>query len=166
MWPEHMGSRGSQEIMSCLLKYIKSLPPTVTHLDAYSDNAGGQNKDIVKRWCFIVSNIKIQTVDHKFLVSGHLFLECDQGLCSHREMQKEELFLLLYLAMGMHSWRKLAEKLQYLKWARTILNPSTKCQNWWKAKIKALDKCSVSILRSHLRIHLFTKKHWTKTYLY
>lgn len=29
MWPEQMGSRGSQEIMSCLLKYIKSLPPTV-----------------------------------------------------------------------------------------------------------------------------------------
>lgn len=69
----------------------------------------------IRKVSTIVSNTKIQTVDHKFLVSGHLFLECDQGLCSHREMQKEELFLFLYLVMGMHSWRKLAEKLQYLK---------------------------------------------------
>lgn len=48
MWPEHMGSRGSQEIMSCLLKYIESFLPTDTHLDAYSDNAGSQNKNMVQ----------------------------------------------------------------------------------------------------------------------
>lgn len=97
MWPEHLGSRGSQEIMSCLLKYIKSLPPTVKHLDAYSDNAGGQNKNknIVKFWCFIVSNTEIQTVDHKFLVSGHSFLECDQDFALIEKFKRNSSFVFV-----------------------------------------------------------------------
>lgn len=82
-------------------------------------------------------------------------------LCYHREMQKEELFCFWTWRLVCTRGEKLAEKLQYLKWARKILNPSTKCQNWWKAKTKALEKCIGSILRGHLRIHLFTKKHWT-----
>lgn len=80
MRSEHEASRGSQEIMSCLLKFIKNLPTNITHIDAFSDNAGGQNKNnnIIKFRCYVVSNTQIQSVDHRFLVSGHSFLECDQ----------------------------------------------------------------------------------------
>jgi hypothetical protein len=47
-----------------------------SHLTAFSDNAGGQNKGrfIVKFWLFIVRNINIPTVDHNFLISGHSFM--------------------------------------------------------------------------------------------
>lgn len=97
MWPECVGSRSSQEIMSCLLKYIKALPFSVKHLDAFSDNAGGQNKNknIVKFWCFIVSNTQIETVDHKFLVSGHSFLECDQDFALIEKCKKNSSFVFV-----------------------------------------------------------------------
>lgn len=80
MWHEGEGSKGSQEVMSCLLKYILSLPKTVTHIDAFSDNCGGQNKNknIVKFWMYIVQYTHIECVHHRFLVSGHSFMECDQ----------------------------------------------------------------------------------------
>lgn len=101
MWPEHMGSRGSLEIMSYLLKYIKSLPPTVqlqlqtSNWTPKKGNAGEQNKEIVKCWCFTVSNTKIQTVDHKFLVSGHLFLECDQDFALIEKCKRKSYFVFV-----------------------------------------------------------------------
>lgn len=45
MWRGGEGSKGSQDVISCLLKYIQSLPPTVTHIDAFSNNCSGQNKN-------------------------------------------------------------------------------------------------------------------------
>lgn len=80
MWHEAEGSKGSQDVMSCLLKYIQCLPETVTHIDSFSDNCGGQNKNknIVKFWMYIVQNTHIKSVDHRFFVSGHSFMECDQ----------------------------------------------------------------------------------------
>ena len=81
MWNESQATRGCKEIASCLLKFISSLPSSVTHLTAFSDNAGGQNKShfIVKFWLYVICNTNIQTLDHKFLVSGHSFMECDQN---------------------------------------------------------------------------------------
>lgn len=80
MWSENEASRGSQEILSCLYRFISGLSPHIKHIDAFSDNAGGQNKNkhIVKFWSFVVSNTPVETIDHKFLVSGHSFMECDQ----------------------------------------------------------------------------------------
>lgn len=80
MWHEGQASRGCQEISSCLLKYIRSLPPSVKHLTAFSDNCGGQNKShyTVKFWLYIVRNTNIETVDHRFFVCGHSYNECDQ----------------------------------------------------------------------------------------
>ena len=80
MWHEAEGRKGSQDVMSCLLKYIQSLPETVTHIDAFSDNCGGQNKNknIIKFWMYVVQYTHIKSVDHRFFVSGHSFMECDQ----------------------------------------------------------------------------------------
>lgn len=80
MWHEGQAGRGCQEIASCLLKFIKSLPSTVTHISAFSDNCGGQNKShlIVKFWLYIIRNTHVETVDHHFLIAGHSYNECDQ----------------------------------------------------------------------------------------
>lgn len=45
VWSENIASRGSQEIGSCLLYFIKSLPPNITKMIIYSDSCGGQNKN-------------------------------------------------------------------------------------------------------------------------
>jgi hypothetical protein len=81
MWNESKASRGCQNIASCLLNFIKSLPSNVTYLMAFSHNTGGQNKScfIIKYWLFVVCNTNIQIVDHKFLISGHSFMECNQN---------------------------------------------------------------------------------------
>jgi hypothetical protein len=45
IWHEGEASHGSQEIGSCLLRYVQELPQSVKHNEAFSDNAGGQNKN-------------------------------------------------------------------------------------------------------------------------
>lgn len=54
-------SRGSQEIKSCLIKFIQNLPAGITHIDAFSDNCCGQNKSkhVFKFWSYIVTNTQI-----------------------------------------------------------------------------------------------------------
>jgi hypothetical protein len=80
IWHEGEASRGFQEIGSCLLRFVQEIPPSVKHIEAFSDNAGGQNKNkqILKLWSYIVTYTQIRTVDHKFLISGHSFMVCDQ----------------------------------------------------------------------------------------
>jgi hypothetical protein len=97
MWHESDGSRGSAEVSSCLLRYIHDLPTTVRHLIAFSDNAGGQNKNVhvVKFWAYVVNSTHLETVDHKFLVSGHSYMECDRdfGLIEVLRKKSTNLFV-------------------------------------------------------------------------
>ncbi|CAH0558680.1 unnamed protein product [Brassicogethes aeneus] len=98
VWYEGQASRGCQEIASCLLKFIKTLPHHVKHITAFSDNCGGQNKShiIVKFWLYIIKNTHIESVDHRFLISGHSYNECDQdfGLV---ELRKKKVLTDLYV---------------------------------------------------------------------
>ena len=59
MWPENIASRGSDEITSCLLKYVYSLPTEPKHLIVYSDSCGGQNKNFYMMcfWVYVVLNL-------------------------------------------------------------------------------------------------------------
>lgn len=44
-WDESVASRGSSEVASCLLKFIKRLPECTKKIIAFSDSCGGQNKN-------------------------------------------------------------------------------------------------------------------------
>jgi len=81
VWDESVASRGPQEIGSCILHYVKNYI-TSTKLIMYSDQCGGQNRNIkMATICnYIVANtsLSVNEIDHKFLVSGHSFLPCDQ----------------------------------------------------------------------------------------
>ena len=78
MWPESVASRGSHEIGSCILKYLKLRASEATHLIVFSDACGGQNRNIniVCQWMYVVSNsdFAYSVVDHKFMISGHSYL--------------------------------------------------------------------------------------------
>lgn len=98
MWHEGQASRGCQEVASCLLKYIQSLPSTVKHLVAFSDNCGGQNKSalIVRFWAYVVANTQIESIDHRFFIPGHSFMECDQDFSvieNHKKMCENSVFV-------------------------------------------------------------------------
>ena len=81
VWDETIASSGSQEIASCILKHIQDIT-TQKHVMAYSDACTGQNRNIniALIWLKIVqpSDNNVETVDHKFMVSGHSFLPNDR----------------------------------------------------------------------------------------
>lgn len=81
VWDETNGKKGSNEIGSCLLKYIFfNLPDSVTHLTAFSDTCGGQNRNqfVCTALLFAVNKkTNLDLIDLKFMESGHSYLECD-----------------------------------------------------------------------------------------
>ena len=98
MWDETQGSRGSQEVASCLLHYCRSVPASVTHITAYSDCCGGQNRNenIALTWMYIVqsNDYSIASVDHKFFEPGHSYNVCDQdfGLIEKKKRRVENVW--------------------------------------------------------------------------
>ncbi|MEW8548265.1 MAG: hypothetical protein AB2693_32575, partial [Candidatus Thiodiazotropha sp.] len=80
LWNETEGNRGSCEIGTCLLLYLKSLPSNIDHVCFFSDSCTGQNRNrfIATALMHAVSTLPyIKTVDHKYLESGHTQMECD-----------------------------------------------------------------------------------------
>ena len=80
LWSEVDGHRGSDEIGSCLLSYLQSLPEHVKKIDFFSDNCRGQNKNIqIAAVClYAVKNIDhLDEIVHTFLENGHTMMKCD-----------------------------------------------------------------------------------------
>ena len=80
LWTELDGCKGSDEIGTCLLKYFRSLPTSISKVDMFSDNCGGQNKNIqiVAVCLYAVNSIDhLNEIQHTFLETGHTHLECD-----------------------------------------------------------------------------------------
>lgn len=80
VWDELNGNKGSNEIGSCLITYLKSLPKTVRHIASFSDTCGGQNRNrnIVAAMLYAVQMIdNLDTIDLKFMESGHSYLDAD-----------------------------------------------------------------------------------------
>lgn len=76
-WDETEGGRGSVEIGSCILQYIKDLldhnPEKELDIIFYSDNCGGQqkNKYLLSTYAYAIANMKVRSITHKFLIRGH-----------------------------------------------------------------------------------------------
>lgn len=81
VWDESVASRGSQEVGSCLLYYIKHFVKTKKVI-MYSDGCGGQNRNIkMALLCTHVvqsEEFSVEEIKHNFLVSGHSFMSCDR----------------------------------------------------------------------------------------
>ena len=81
MWHEGQASRGSQEIGSCLMKYLKQkVAENKKVFFAYSDACGGQNRNIniALFWSYAVTKLGVNEINHKFMVSGHSYLPNDR----------------------------------------------------------------------------------------
>lgn len=80
LWSEVDGKRGSNEISTCLNLYHLSLDSAIEHVILYSDACTGQNRNRIVATCLphsvaVIPQLKI--IDHKFLESGHTYMECD-----------------------------------------------------------------------------------------
>ena len=70
MWPETDGGRGSEDVASYLLRYIKEEKSGyVKHIIAFSDTCGGQNRNfnVVSFWIYCINCELVECVDHKFM---------------------------------------------------------------------------------------------------
>ena len=97
VWDESEGGRGSCEIGTCLLEYIKALPKEITHLSTFSDTCGGQNRNqfILATMLYAIQNDdnNLQTTDMKYMERGHSYLEADSmHACIEREKRHRKVY--------------------------------------------------------------------------
>lgn len=98
VWHEGMASRGPQEIGSCIMHYVKNYVQT-PNLIMYSDQCGGQNRNIkmaaICTYMTYSDNFSPKVISHKFLVSGHSYLPCDQdfGMIEKQKRYFKDIFL-------------------------------------------------------------------------
>ncbi|KAJ8928745.1 hypothetical protein NQ314_018649 [Rhamnusium bicolor] len=90
IWHEGIASRGGNEIISCLLKVINSGITSKKNLCIWCDNCTGQNKNrmMIFLFIFMVSVGLFDSVEQKFLISGHSYLPCDRDF-AHIEKRKK-----------------------------------------------------------------------------
>lgn len=98
MWPETDGGRGSEDVASCLLRYIKEEKGgDVKHIIAFSDTCGGQNRNfnVASFWIYCINCELVECVDHKFMYSGHSFLPNDRdfGSIEQRKRQVQTVYV-------------------------------------------------------------------------
>lgn len=98
MWDETKGSRGSQEIASCLVKHLKQNASGFSHIVMYSDSCTGQNRNIKLSLSLLKlvqdPNMQVDVIDHKFLESGHSYLpnDADFGIIESKARKKEHIY--------------------------------------------------------------------------
>ncbi|GLV32822.1 hypothetical protein CBL_00471 [Carabus blaptoides fortunei] len=97
VWDESVASRGPEEVGSGILYYIKLYVKT-TKLIMYSDQCDGQNSNIklpvLCQYTVSHPDYVVNEIDHKFLVSGHSYLLCDQefGLVEKQKKIFKDIF--------------------------------------------------------------------------
>ncbi len=98
LWDETCGNKGSAEIATFLIRYLENLPSEITSVVMYADTCGGQNrnKNVLAALLYVVNKNKtgLQTIDLKFLESGHSYLEADS---IHATIEREKKHKNIYV---------------------------------------------------------------------
>lgn len=87
LWTEDQGTRGPEEVGSSILAYLEIMKINNIAFDnliAWSDSAGGQNKNffIVCLWHYLINTGVFKKIDHKFPVVGHTFMDSDRDFAA------------------------------------------------------------------------------------
>ena len=102
LWTACNGKKGSIEIGTCLIKFIKSLPETIKHVILYSDCCAGQNRNqfVYTALLYALYSVPhIEVIEHKFLIPGHTQMECDTA---HSNIEVAAHPLTIYTE---HDWK-------------------------------------------------------------
>jgi len=97
LWDETRGKKGSAEIVTCLLKYLESIPDSIQHVILYCDTCSGQNcnRFMVAMMVHAVNTVRhLKTIDLKCMESGHSYLEPDS---IHASIERAKKHRQLYL---------------------------------------------------------------------
>ncbi|KAJ8948619.1 hypothetical protein NQ314_008382 [Rhamnusium bicolor] len=101
MWNEGVGGRGASEMASCLLRVLNNNVTNKKHLIIWSDNCVGQNKNkiILFVLIFFVIHGIFETVEHKFLISGHSFMASDRDFAL---IEKRKRLMKAFVPKDLH----------------------------------------------------------------
>ncbi|CAG9773351.1 unnamed protein product [Ceutorhynchus assimilis] len=99
-WTELNGKRGSSKIGTCLFKYLNQLAPHVDEVVFWSDTCGGQNRNqhVAALLLYAVQETHIEVIEHKFLESGHSYMEADS---MHSSIEKAKKYVSVF---AMNDW--------------------------------------------------------------
>lgn len=159
MWCESDGKRGSNEIGTCLLKFIKFMKENhgISEFSFYSDNCAGQNRNryIYSMWEYAAFIHKVN-IRHTFLEKGHTQ---NEGESVHATIECAKKGTIIYVPM---QWVTLVQSAKVTKQPYLVIQMSNnefldfKCLvenqqfNWKTSTNKNVIKCNhvkeVSIL--------------------
>lgn len=79
MWDEQIAKRGANEVASCLYDFLSKLAlKGVTEIYLWSDNCGGQNRNRIVFYMYLVAAINLNIkICHRFMEKGHTQNEGD-----------------------------------------------------------------------------------------
>ena len=100
-WMETDGKRGSNEVGTCLYRWLSSLPTTVEEAVLYSDTCGGQNRNqfTAALLLYVVQKTHLSVIHQKFLERGHTSMEVDS---MHAAIECAKKFTPVYSALDWH----------------------------------------------------------------
>lgn len=79
MWDESMAKRGSDEIGSCIVKYLSVSNVRARKTGYFSDNCGGHNKNwnMMSLGSHLVNTKRFEEIEHYFLIAGNTNVPSD-----------------------------------------------------------------------------------------
>lgn len=102
MWYEALGQRGSNEVSSCVIAFIKEKVEmeNIQEFSFFSDNCGGQNrnKNIISMYVYCAINFSVR-ITHYYLEKGHAQNEGD-SIHSNIEKASRNINNLQYSTEG------------------------------------------------------------------
>ena len=81
MWTENEGKRGSKEVCSAILAFLKNVDlQNVRKIRTFSDCCGGlnRNKTIISFFMWVCDNFDVEEWEHIYMESGHSYLPNDR----------------------------------------------------------------------------------------
>ena len=90
-WSEVEGNRGSNEIGTCMHKWLEQLPSAIKEVFLFSDTCGGQNRNqnVAALLLYAVQTLAVKVITHNFLESGNTMMECES---MHAAIEKEKKY--------------------------------------------------------------------------
>lgn len=91
VWHEGIASRGANEIISSFVKVVTSQITTKKKIEMWCDNCTGQNKNkmLIFAMLYLVASGWFESIECRFLVSGHSFMPCDQDFAMIEKRKKK-----------------------------------------------------------------------------
>lgn len=109
-WEETQGRRGSNEVATCLHKFLQSLSSDIKEVSFFSDCCSGQNRNSIVATAMldIVRNHPtLNSINLKFLEPGHTHMECDS---IHATIENASRYVKIFVPNDWYTVIKLAKK--------------------------------------------------------